>query len=332
MINLERQPQAYTQEFDRKPEISPLYIKRQLETHIGERFNVLLSTTRYELKDGKIYGEGEDEPFTDVLIRGREYRKTFGNPVDREREDAEVTGFKRIEAILADPLAPPDSMVLSFSLRGQEDSTYQHNFYDIFTKKEDGIEARRYSYALGPAESSQFYLEMGFKGAGETADDVFFLANPIPVEDPRFRNADDVHKFLHREHSFTPVEEFEKILKGAQSSILKYAYEPTPFNFNEALNHADLEAGFIKVIPNSIPLGLMPVRQVMTGCGSSCGITSENSPRSVSEFGKVRNYKFDKKGPCRVCGSEALCGPVGICEKCNDKIDLNEALSRKFVL
>lgn len=39
---------------------------------------------------------------------------------------------------------------------------------------------------------------------------------------------------------------------------------------------------------------------------------------------KMRNFEFNEKGPCKLCGSEAPCGPVGICEKCNDKIDSGE--------
>jgi len=38
------------------------YTKRQVETHIGERFNVLLSMVRYDIKNGQLYPEGMDEP------------------------------------------------------------------------------------------------------------------------------------------------------------------------------------------------------------------------------------------------------------------------------
>ena len=323
MIEVEQRPQAYTLEFDLKPDLSPLFIKRQLETHIGERFNVLLSRTRYEIREGKIFGEGENEPFVNSLIRGRDYRRVHGNPIDRDREQAEVVGFEKTETITTDPQTPEDTKIISFSQRGEEGSAYQHNFYDIFTKRVDErgayIETRRYSSALSLQDCAKFYLEMGFEGVGEVGNDVFFLSNPIVIDDPRFKTADDIHSYLHRDHEFMPVEEFERILSRAEPKILKYAYNRTRYNLNDALNTADVEAGILKIDVQDIALGLIPVRQVMTGCGASCGV------KSVSEFGiKVRNYKFETEGTCRTCGKLRMCGPVGICEKCNDKIDSGE--------
>src|SRR5258708_5788441 len=163
MIEFERQPQAYTLEFDQKPGLSPLFIKRQLETHIGERFNVLFSTTRYEVRDGRILGEDSREPFMDVIVRGRDDRLVYGKLIDRDREQAEVTGFQKIEEEVVNPETPPGAVILSFSQKGKEGSTYEHNFYDIFTKKQDKngvyVEARRYSSALDDSDCAKFYLE-----------------------------------------------------------------------------------------------------------------------------------------------------------------------------
>ncbi len=327
IVEFERQPQAYTLDFDRRPGLSPLFIKHQLETHIGERFNVLLSTTRYEIKDGRILGEGSDEPFADVLERGRNYRRLYGNPIDRGREQAEVIGFQKTENIMVDPQTAEDTQVLSFSKKGGKGSAYQHNFYDIFTKKHDEngfyVEARRYSSALGDTDCAKFYLELGFNGQGEVANDAFFLANPIVVNDPRFKTPDDLHRYLHRDHDFTTVEEFKRILKGAQASILRYAYNPTPSNFNRALNYADIQGGFLKTDVPNIDLGFIPVRQVMTGCGFSGG--SDTSPFSLSEFGtssdKYGSLNFDcphckqtnRRKPdqlianCKHCGKDVRC-------------------------
>ena len=75
----------------------------------------------------------------------------------------------------------------------------------------------------------------------------------------------------------------------------------------------------------------------LTGCGGGTKCVNElfsektfgsgifSTSFRIPEFAtKTRNYKFDKEGTCRTCGSEAMCGPVGICEKCNDKIDSGE--------
>lgn len=299
MREIYRQTEAYVQEFDRRPNTPPLFIKLQLEKHIGERFNVLLSKTHYDVREGKIFADDSDEPFIDVLARGRDYRKIYGNFMDRDRENAEVAGFQKTEKIMTDPQLPEGAMTLSFSLKGRDGSAYQHNFYDIFTKMQDGsIEARRYSSALNVQDAARFYLEMGFDGQGEVADDTFFLSNPIIINDPRFKTPDELHKYLHREHHFTPVEEFEKIIKGARPSILKYAYNPTPFNLNEALNAADVEGGFLKPIDKAL-LGFAPVRQVMTGCGFSGG-TSVSS-FSVSEFGSSSDLYGSLKFDCPHC-------------------------------
>jgi hypothetical protein len=62
---------------------SPLYRRRQIETHIGERLNTLLSRTEYKLKDGQIFGKGENEPFINVIKAGVGH----GNTEDRLREE-----------------------------------------------------------------------------------------------------------------------------------------------------------------------------------------------------------------------------------------------------
>jgi len=91
--------------------------------------------------------------------------------------------------------------------------------------------------------------------------------------------------------------------------------------FNAILNLADMPE---KEFFGAEILGKLPVRQVMTGCGASCGVSGD-SPLSVSEFGtKIRNWEFKEKGPCRLCDEDVKVGPVGICEKCENRIDSGE--------
>lgn len=318
MIQLERQPQAYTLEFDRRPNQSPDFIRRQLETHIGERFNVLLSRTNYEIKDGRVFAEGETEPFISVLRRGRDHRRIHGNPADRSREDAEVMGFEKIDKILSHEETPSGAMVLSISPQGQIDSSYQHNFYDIFTKKENHVEARRYSSALSYSEYINFLRELGFVVPGN-ADAAFFLSNPIRIKDARFRDADELHRFLHRDHEFTTEEEFERIKKAAQSEIRDYSYDPTPFNFNRALNKADIVGG-LREEAIEVELGFLPVRKVMTGCGASGGARLE-SPFSVSEFGEDKYGSLNFKCPhCKEINRREMNKLISNCQHCGKDV------------
>lgn len=333
-MNLERQPQTYNLEFDtpQNPDI-----KDNLKSLLAERFNVLLSTTRYILKNGEIYKEGGEEPFLNSVKSGRDYRRGYPDPVDYRREDAEALGFQKIQDELGDLNTQIGTIMISISPPGPENSVYQMNFYDIFTKKQWGIEARRYSSALTLDDYAKFLLEIGFKGSGETADDAFFLSNPMKID--KFRTAEELHNYLYREHEHVSVEELERVWAHCEALAAIYlkaiAMGDTEFKekaFNALLNGADLshlhrDSEIFKesnLVEKFYALAVMPVREVKTGCGASCGISGNKSIMSVSEFGKVRSYEFDSPGKCRTCGTEAMRGPVGICEKCNDKIDSGE--------
>lgn len=308
---------AYDIGLDERIPVNGFYIKRQVETHIGERLNVLLSRTRYELRDGIIYGQSMDEPFLDVLKRGRDYRRKYGNEADWDREDAEVVGFSTAQEVLGNPNTQVGTKILSISNQGGEDSIYKHNYYDVFTLKDDGneryIEARRYSSSL----SQRNYKEIYEKLSGEKVDnpsDSFFLANPLIVN--AFKDADEIHKFLHRDHGYTSEGDFEIILEICEPFILYYIKtllesinrQDHAIAFNAILNKADKAAEdlpdikngnlvyFNKVNPFVVDRwGRLPVQQKMTGCGASNGFSIEkgstDSPFGVSEFGETSKNK-----------------------------------------
>lgn len=313
---------AYDIGFDERKPVNSIYIRRQVETHIGERLNVLLSRTRYGLRDGLIFAQADNEPFIDVLKRGRDYRRENGSEVDFAREDAEVSGFLKIQEILGHPTTPIDTMMLSVSPKGGEESSYQHNFYDIFTKTADGIEARRYSSALSYEEYAKFL------GLNFIPSDSYFLSNPVRVYD---KSPDDIHGFLHKEHDYLAEDDFRIILEVCRPFI--YAYikllsetddrKLHALAFNAILNVSDraradlelLKSGkltYINKYMDSInssmiyKWGIMPVRQTMTGCGSSGDASLDSLPFSVSEFGKEKQEWFK----CPKCGWEAS-GPIG---------------------
>ena len=321
------------------------YTRRQVETHIGERFNALLSITNYELRDGIIYGQNMDEPFMDSIVRGRNFRRIHGNPIDWPREAAEVFGFPKTQKLMAE--ANEGEMVAVVSKPGKinlqtgEQSIYQHNFIDIYTKKRDEkgvyIEARRYSTALTGEEYIDFARSQR-QNVPDDADDAFFLENPFQIR--TFETAEEVHRFLHKEHTYITEEELSEILSACAPLIIAYInalasgeLDLQRFTFNAVLNRADdkyleMKKGERVVYEEGlsrdqiIALGQREVREVLTGCGSSGGFNMSKdgklAPFSVSEF--ARDYPFDKFGICHKCKGETMLGPCGICEPCDDGI------------
>lgn len=295
---------AYNIDFER--DRSSVYRKRQIETHIGERLNALLSQTIYDVRNGKIFGEGETEPFLDVMKSGVGH----GKPQDLEREEAELVGFAKIEKILGDLRTLDETMMVSISPKGKDGSNYQHNFYDVFTKRGNQIEARRYSAGLSWTEFGDLAKQLGF---AKQVDDVSFLANPIEVKDENLKTPDSVHGYFHKEHGYLSEEDFNLILKVCLPFVLSYADNPSGVSFNAALNIADqamrnfpeIKSGkliYLNKVTNSIILewGKLPVRKTMTGCGSSGGASIESKPFSVSDLAedKYGSRKFD----CPDCG------------------------------
>jgi hypothetical protein len=343
---------AYEPQFDRNAyesieqqdkERLDAYTRRQIETHLGERFNVLLSETRFDIKDGKIYGENTTEPFMQMLERGVSYRREFGNPVDFDREEAEVVGFGYVEDTLTKDDAEVGTMMLSVSPPGGDESIYKHNFYDVFTLREDEegryVEAIRYSSSLTNEEYEEKVKP--FKVFETTPTDSEFLREPIVVDKDRFKSPDDLHAYLHKEHDFITKEEFDQVLQIVTPLITSYinTMSERPFDqnlqiltFNAILNKADIALALAKAKDNQdlasnyakqsglsvqsdlYRFGKQPVRVVSTGCGSSGGFTvSQNfnataSPFSVSEFG-IKNSK-EEWFSCPKCSYKAN-GPVG---------------------
>lgn len=285
---------------------SPLYRKKQIETHIGERLNTLLSKTEYEIQGGQMYGFGLSEPFLEVMRSGVGH----GNASDRKREEAEVNGFEKIQNLLTKNV-PDGTMMISISPKGDKDSVYQHNFYDVFVRKGSRIEARRYSAGLDWQQFGERAKKIGYKGE---INDVSFLSNPLVAPD-FFQTPDEIHNFFHKEHEYISEADYLLILQICLPSILYYANNPSEISFNAVLNKADfiyknlddIKLGKIKYqdIANkftSEDWGSLPVRSVMTGCGYSQGAQKE-------PFG-VANLSEDKYGKrnfdCPECGKENI--------------------------
>lgn len=295
------------------------YINSQMETHLGERFNVSLSEFEYDVKDGQMWGKDMDEPFIESMKRGRDYRKEHGNVVDRAREEAEVIGFEKIQSVLLDPETPIGTMMLSISPRGDEDSTYQHNFYDIFTlkKTESGkpyVQARRYASGLNISDYREMLLPFTNIDIDASDPAASFLSQPIVISGAL--TPDDIHSYLHKKHYTMDEKVFEIIKKQCRGLAEEYARSVwvEPYNierqkllFNAYLNKSDELAEIIegegtgvwgKILPVTTAAMIeedigkyayQEVRQVMTGCGASEGyavLAPSTKPFSVVEYGE----------------------------------------------
>lgn len=328
------------------------FIKTQLETHLKERFNVLISTIEYEIVDGHLVRPGKREPFINSIRRGRNLLRSFGStPEDFAREDAEARGFEEfIDPVFSDPETPTDAIILSPSLNGRLDSNgkpitnseskYMHNFHDIFTLKQDDkgqryVELRRYSSGLTGREYAERLPGLDPESPPTPAE---FLANPVVMMDTRV-TADDIHRLLHEDHEYMDVKDFNEIWDAVQPFVLRYLANKDARSFNAILNFADevwenrkrREEGqkyrdyFSGFYPSRLEINYFEnqeVRQVATACPGKSGAGTD-SPYSVSEFADM-DYDFDQLGPCKTCGADINCGPCGICKSCDLKIRREE--------
>ena len=289
-----------------------------LDTLLGERFNVALSEFTYDIKYGKIYGKDTNEPALDIFKRGRDYRLENGNPVDWAREEAEVVGFAKIEKVLADPNTKVGTMMLSISPPGLEGSTYGNNFYDVHTLKQTKngthyIESRRYASGLYVEEYAPILRPFFNVEVDQDDPAASLLANPIKVEG--IFDADALHEYLHKDIPHLDQDIFRAVVKQCEPLKQKYLQSVIDrpwdrnlhaWNYNAYLNMADdlvsraeeegVEAiesdRFIptdKMVDELIAFyGQKEVRKVMTPCGESGGYDVNGKPSksifSVAEF------------------------------------------------
>lgn len=329
----------YNIDFDRH-ETDQQFLRTQLETHLKERFHVLLSTVEYGIVDGHLVRQGTSEPFVNSITRGRDIIRRFAtNPEDFDREDAEVEGFKDvIDPFLSDPNTMLGSKVLNISPKGGK---YEHNFYDIFTlKRRNGqryVELSRYSSALAPEDYAKRLPGLNPDNPPTAAE---FLANPITIKDI-FITTEQIHQSLHKDHDYMTAEDFEEIWEGVQTAVSRYLFNRDANSFDAVLNFADkvwknqksrkrgnAYIDFTRYVPTQAELrqlGNEPVRQVAGDCPGKSG--ADDSQYSVSEFADM-DYKFDQPGPCKKCGEDVSCGPCGICKPCDIKIRKEESVKK----
>ncbi|MBI4097884.1 MAG: hypothetical protein HY426_02485, partial [Candidatus Levybacteria bacterium] len=116
------------------------YIGQQLKTDIGERLDVAKSTFVYEIRGGKLYEPGRDEPMEEVIKRGM-----GRNPIDRERDAAELASFTGvIQGFLAKEDTADGTTVLAVSPRGLPGSFEKKNFFQVYVREGRYIIGTRY--------------------------------------------------------------------------------------------------------------------------------------------------------------------------------------------
>lgn len=328
------------------------FTEMQLVTALGERFNKGLSRYSYINREGVLFGEHSEEPFLDVLERGRSYREIHGNPIDHAREKAEVEGFNKIQDVLGDEETPAGTILLSISPPGEKGSIYTHNFYDGFRKKENGdVEVVRFSNALSAAETVEKLRELSPDiSVPDELNDVNLLSNPILLQPDvtQQMTLDSIHAHLHMDHAVMSEEDFAVVRNMCAFLIVSYVNalldNPDDFDtharmYNALLNKADEVADALQREPESISfmqsssemteeqiyyLGNQEVRAVDTGCGFSGG-ADMSTPSGESALGQYSVAMFgmeDRYGgltfKCPHCNYENT-RPYGkLIEKCGD--------------
>lgn len=287
------------------------FLAKQLETHLRERFNVLISTVEYGIEDGHLVRQGTKEPFIESIRRGRDIiQKLSPDPVDVDRENAEVVGFETIDTFLSDPATSLNSKMLLISPEGEEGSKYTHNFYDIFTLREkDGaryVELTRFSSGL----SKQDYVtKLRLPYENPKAED--FLSNPIKITP--LLGPDEIHKLLHINHDYMEPSEFDRIWNSSflQFFVERYKLFKNARSLKAFLNAADeiwqgksfQSFDYRPSYEDTRCLEEKKVRQAGGQCPGKSGADINNFPFSVSDFAALEPDKYGERTfECPECG------------------------------
>lgn len=313
------------------------YTRRQLETYIGERVSVIKSPTRFEIVDGKMVAQGVTQSMEDMVRNGVEYRRKYGNPIDFEREKAELEGAIKTQGRLTHEQTQVGAKNLSVSLKGEKGSDYTNNFFDVYELKEDEngryIELTRYLSTLNLEQYKERLRP--FKEFGEDATAADFLREPIDAD--LFESSDDVQKYLSKGLKALEEEKLEIIKQITAPVITSYINSliDNPYDFythrlkyNAVLNQADealagLANNDVKQIQKlrnwasfsskeaieerAMILGIQRVREAGGPCpGVSGGINlggpeAVNNPFSVSQFGQKKEAQTKLCCKCPFC-------------------------------
>lgn len=278
--------------------------KHDLETMLGERFNVEIAQTTYNIKNAQLYHSEFNEPFTERIRLGIEYRRARNSP-DQIREQAELEGFGRLETQLA--TSPPGTKFIIISPPGKQ---YPKNFFDIYQKTSDNIiESSRYTSTLSSRELLTVAAELditwhaaSIANPHQIPTDAHFLRSPIKTS----LTTEKILEKFHPEEDTMQFAQYRQLIEAAAPIILVYlsqlenGSEPKEVykNYNALLNFADQwvqnpnnRQSYMQNLAIDIPgtineLAILPVRPVAAGCGIQGAYETANgqAPYSVADY------------------------------------------------
>ncbi len=199
------------------------YIGQQLKTDLGERLDVAKSTFVYEIRDGKLYEPGRDEPMEEVIKRGM-----GRNPKDRERDAAELGSFTGvIQGFLAKEDTPDGTTVLAVSPRGLPGSFEKKNFFQVYVREGEYIIGTRYFSDLTNEDYRRKIISINPAYSTlipEKPTDVDLKSNPmvIPCHLDYSADPDKLAMFLLKKEIGMPQEQLDEVWEVVTPLVTSY--------------------------------------------------------------------------------------------------------------
>lgn len=182
------------------------YIEKQFQTDLGERFDRAESHYIYEIREGKLYGEGLNDAFEEVIDRG------IIQNWDGSREESELIGFRYIQSYMTDEDTPEGALV--FNPSPGDGENYQKNYLDVYKKVGNTVHTIRYFSDLTNQEYREKILMINpmYKDViPEESNDTDFFLNPVVVPNHLDYNPDQLAEFVLGGNKGMDEEEFQRI-------------------------------------------------------------------------------------------------------------------------
>lgn len=313
--------QRGTEDFDARFALGVTYVARQLKTDFGERLNVAESSFNYDIKDGIMYGEGESEPFEEVLQRGM-YRLE----IDWERDEAELAGFRVAQAVLGSADTLDGTAIFTPTPRGRKGSNSEKNYFDLFIKRGNKVEATRYLSNLSNADYRRRIVELNpayEELLPENPTDVELKSMPLILPHySQYADPEALVRFILDKEIGISTEELDQMWIDAAPLLTSYintlAEHPEDIYTLDSLQKAIARKG----VETAIDRNLCPDGRCGAigggGCGGSGGCSAEFGG-AIDEYGST---EFNCPNPkCRVKIKRPLHQFVSNCPSCGtDKV------------
>lgn len=335
-----REAQAFKVEFYERAKREQ--IREDLVSYLGEyRFEVPEFTYEMNIRGGKLTDPTSGELMTSKAKKAIEDRRK--DRLNISRETAELSGLLSLESQLKEN---PKGTVVWFSPPGEKNEGYGDYGFGYTGKVEDD----KLKMTAIRLESPQI-LDFNraslalFSKEFEKAED--FLSSPMVLDIEEGMVKDFIQgNFNIKENTGV----FDKSLKSMRNvisdcvDIIQYGSQEQKHMAMHVIENISLEIKAlyenegrvnenIDYIPLSLTLAMksriytLPPPRVQGSCGAT-SVPQTNEIFKSLNYKKIdkkqRSFDFDEPGPCRLCGSDAPCGPCKICMSCNDKLDASE--------